>query len=54
MPLQKLQFRPGVNRETTSYTNITIDGQYTPVLTFEVGALVSVIALMLYLLIVSE
>ena len=21
MPLQKLQFRPGVNRETTSYTN---------------------------------
>ena len=21
MPLQKLQFKPGVNRETTSYTN---------------------------------
>jgi hypothetical protein len=21
MPLTKLQFRPGVNRETTSYTN---------------------------------
>ena len=21
MPLQKLQFRPGINRETTSYTN---------------------------------
>ena len=22
MPLTKLQFRPGVNRETTSYTNV--------------------------------
>ena len=21
MPLQKLQFKPGINRETTSYTN---------------------------------